>query len=93
MACAQTGSGKTAAFCFPIISGVLKDRSRFLPTAREGWIAYPTALIMSPTRELSCEIHDEAKKFAYHIRVKIVAAYGGAPIAQQFRNLEKGWTS
>ncbi|KAI9125541.1 hypothetical protein K1719_002959 [Acacia pycnantha] len=90
MACAQTGSGKTAAFCFPIISGVLRDRSRFLPTAREGWIAYPTALIMSPTRELSCQIHDEAKKFAHQTGVKIVAAYGGAPIAQQFRNLEKG---
>ncbi|KAI9080428.1 hypothetical protein K1719_037542 [Acacia pycnantha] len=90
MACAQIGSGKMAAFCFPIISGVLKDRSRFLPTAREGWIAYPTALIMSPTRELSCQIHDEAKKFAYQTRVKIVTAYGGAPIAQQFRNLEKG---
>ncbi|KAI9125613.1 hypothetical protein K1719_003031 [Acacia pycnantha] len=90
MACAQTGSGKTAAFCFPIISGVLKDRSRFFPTARGGWIAYPIALIMSPTRELSCQIHDEAKKFAYQTRVKIVAAYGGAPIAQQFHNLEKG---
>ncbi|XP_028764319.1 DEAD-box ATP-dependent RNA helicase 11 [Neltuma alba] len=90
MACAQTGSGKTAAFCFPIISGVLKDRSRFFAAAREGWIAHPTALIMSPTRELSCQIHDEATKFAYQTGVKIVAAYGGAPIAQQFRNLEKG---
>ncbi|XVE71436.1 hypothetical protein DITRI_Ditri10aG0149800 [Diplodiscus trichospermus] len=89
MACAQTGSGKTAAFCFPIICGVLKDR--LLPASRGGRaVACPLALILAPTRELSCQIHEEAKKFAYRTGVKIVVAYGGTPISQQFRNLEKG---
>lgn len=61
MACAQTGSGKTAAFCFPIISGVLKARSgsgsgfSSIPRS-DAFVAYPTALILSPTRELSCQV-------------------------------------
>ncbi|GLT76725.1 hypothetical protein SLA2020_483680 [Shorea laevis] len=93
MACAQTGSGKTAAFCFPIICGVLKDR--VLPArgdrGRGGrMMACPLALILAPTRELSCQIHEEAKKFAYQTGAKIVVAYGGAPIAHQLHNLERG---
>jgi ATP-dependent RNA helicase DDX3X len=51
---------------------------------------YPLALILSPTRELSCQIHDEAKKFSYQTGVKVVVAYGGAPISQQLRELERG---
>lgn len=54
MACAQTGSGKTAAFCFPIISGILKSRPP--PRSRSTRTAYPVALILSPTRELSCQV-------------------------------------
>ena len=56
MACAQTGSGKTAAFCFPIICGVLKDR--LLLASRGGRaVACPLALILAPTRELSCQVN------------------------------------
>ncbi|XP_007013410.2 PREDICTED: DEAD-box ATP-dependent RNA helicase 52 [Theobroma cacao] len=89
MACAQTGSGKTAAFCFPIICGVLKDRL-LLSIPGGSQVACPLALILAPTRELSCQTHEEAKKFAYRTGVKIVVAYGGTPISQQFRNIEKG---
>ncbi|KAI9090741.1 hypothetical protein K1719_028594 [Acacia pycnantha] len=88
MACAQTGSGKTAAFCFPIISGIL--RMSHVQRPRVGRTAFPLALILSPTRELSCQIHDEAKKFSYQTGVKVVVAYGGAPIVQQLRELERG---
>ncbi|KAF5749644.1 DEAD-box ATP-dependent RNA helicase 37-like [Tripterygium wilfordii] len=82
MACAQTGSGKTAAFCFPIISGILKNQGMVL--GRWNQVAYPTALILSPTRELASQIQDEAKKFAYETSIKIAVVYGGAPIMQQF---------
>ncbi|MFS7916105.1 putative RNA helicase [Helianthus anomalus] len=89
MACAQTGSGKTAAFCFPIISGIMRgqfgQRASRMPRT-----ACPLALILSPTRELSCQIHEEAKKFAYQTGVRVVVAYGGAPINQQLRELERG---
>lgn len=57
MACAQTGSGKTAAFCLPIISGILKDkRTTSTSTRGRGGCAFPLALILSPTRELSCQV-------------------------------------
>ncbi|KAL4303814.1 hypothetical protein GQ457_10G016520 [Hibiscus cannabinus] len=91
MACAQTGSGKTAAFCFPIISGVLKDP--LAVTRRGGGVstaACPLALILAPTRELSCQIYEESKKFAYKTGAQIAVAYGGTPIYQQLRRLEKG---
>ncbi|KAK8958581.1 DEAD-box ATP-dependent RNA helicase 52B [Platanthera guangdongensis] len=88
MACAQTGSGKTAAFCFPIISGILRGQSG--PRQRGMRSAFPLALILSPTRELSVQIHEEARKFAFQTGVRVVVAYGGAPIHQQLRELERG---
>eukprot|EP01018_Ginkgo_biloba_P022929 Gb_02786 [translate_table: standard] len=54
------------------------------------WTLLPLALILSPTRELLCQIHEEAKKFSYQTSVKVVGAYGGAPINQQLRDLERG---
>nr|VDD16080.1 unnamed protein product [Brassica oleracea] len=89
MACAQTGSGKTAAFCFPIISGIMKDQ-HVLQRPRGSRTVYPLAVILSPTRELASQIHDEAKKFSYQTGVKVVVAYGGTPINQQLRELERG---
>lgn len=55
MACAQTGSGKTAAFCFPIISGIMRGQYGQRPP-RVPRMAFPLALILSPTRELSCQV-------------------------------------
>lgn len=52
MACAQTGSGKTAAFCFPIIHAILELNRLSKP----GRVAFPLALILSPTRELACQV-------------------------------------
>ncbi|KAK7331474.1 hypothetical protein VNO77_25699 [Canavalia gladiata] len=89
MACAQTGSGKTAAFCFPIISGIMRGQPVQRPH-RGVRTVYPLALVLSPTRELSMQIHEEAKKFSYQTGVRVVVAYGGAPINQQLRDLEKG---
>ncbi|XP_076923078.1 DEAD-box ATP-dependent RNA helicase 37-like [Bidens hawaiensis] len=88
MACAQTGSGKTAAFCFPIISGIMRQTPMQKPRGTR--TVFPLALILSPTRELSSQIHAEARKFAYQTGVKVVVVYGGAPINQQLRELERG---
>ncbi|KAF7807208.1 DEAD-box ATP-dependent RNA helicase 37-like [Senna tora] len=89
MACAQTGSGKTAAFCFPIISGIMRGQPVQRPP-RGVRTVYPLALVLSPTRELSMQIHEEARKFSYQTGVRVVVAYGGAPINQQMRDLERG---
>ncbi|KAK4404985.1 DEAD-box ATP-dependent RNA helicase 37 [Sesamum angolense] len=98
MACAQTGSGKTAAFCFPIISGIMRGH---IPQRPRGVrTVFPLALILSPTRELSMQKlsfpigftcrYEEARKFSYQTGVRVVVAYGGAPINQQLRELERG---
>ena len=88
MACAQTGSGKTAAFCFPIIHGIL---TRGLQgSQRGGRKTYPLALVIAPTRELAIQIHEESRKFSYQTGVRSVVVYGGAPAAQQFREMERG---
>ncbi|KAF2314517.1 hypothetical protein P3X46_026800 [Hevea brasiliensis] len=91
MACAQTGSGKTAAFCFPIISGIMKMQAQSAQRPLRGArTVYPLALILSPTRELSMQIHEEARKFSFQTGVKVVVVYGGAPLNQQLRELERG---
>eukprot|EP00252_Welwitschia_mirabilis_P010851 TRINITY_DN2444_c0_g1_i2.p1 TRINITY_DN2444_c0_g1~~TRINITY_DN2444_c0_g1_i2.p1 ORF type:complete len:615 (-),score=98.94 TRINITY_DN2444_c0_g1_i2:170-2014(-) len=88
MACAQTGSGKTAAFCFPIIAGILQNNLSSRPRYVRG--SFPSALILSPTRELSIQIHVEARKFAYQTGIKVAVLYGGTPAKDQIRELEKG---
>jgi ATP-dependent RNA helicase DDX3X len=99
MACAQTGSGKTAGFLFPILSRAFAVGPSPLPAtavndphARYGRSrkAYPTTLILAPTRELVLQIHDESRKFAYRSWVKPCVVYGGADIGQQLRQIERG---
>ena len=99
MACAQTGSGKTAGFLFPILSQAFSNGPAPLPASalsesatRYGRPrkAYPTTLILAPTRELVSQIHDEASKFAYRSWVKPCVVYGGADISMQLRQIERG---
>lgn len=92
MACAQTGSGKTAGFLFPILSAMFTKGPRAPPM--EGGYgrrkACPTGLILAPTRELVSQIHDEARRFAYRSWVRPAVVYGGADIGQQIRQLDRG---
>ncbi|KAH0919079.1 LOW QUALITY PROTEIN: hypothetical protein HID58_026739 [Brassica napus] len=76
----ETRSVKTAAFCFPIISGIMRDQH--LQRPRGSRTVYPLAIILSPTRELASQIH-EAKTFTCQTGVKVIVAYGGTPINQQ----------
>ena len=90
MACAQTGSGKTAAFLFPILSQILKNVK--LPDRRGGYSSAvsPIALILAPTRELAIQIYEEACKFTYRSWVHPCVVYGGADINAQSREIRKG---
>ena len=45
--------------------------------------AFPLALVLSPTRELSTQIHAESRKFAYQTGLRSVVVYGGAQISTQ----------
>ncbi|KAM9978938.1 hypothetical protein ACTFIY_012698 [Dictyostelium cf. discoideum] len=93
MACAQTGSGKTAAFLFPIISGILLDGAPEAPPAYKPGVpraACPRALVLAPTRELAQQIFDEANKFSYGSPVSSVVIYGGAEVFHQINELDRG---
>lgn len=89
MACAQTGSGKTAAFLVPILNQMYEAG----PVKHMGGVKrkqYPLGLVLAPTRELATQIYDEARKFAYRSRVRPCVVYGGSPIQDQFRELDRG---
>lgn len=93
MACAQTGSGKTGGFLFPILSqSFINGPSQMSVQSQKGFgrRAYPTSLILAPTRELVSQIYDEAKKFAYRSWVRPCVVYGGADIGSQLRQIEMG---
>ena len=95
MACAQTGSGKTGGFLFPILSQAFQNG----PSASSGGAggnfgrqrkALPTSLILAPTRELVSQIYEESRKFAYRSWVRPCVVYGGADIGFQLRAIERG---
>ncbi|PTB68015.1 DEAD-domain-containing protein [Trichoderma citrinoviride] len=95
MACAQTGSGKTGGFLFPILSQAFIHGPSPVPANAAGQFgrqrkAYPTSLILAPTRELVSQIYDEARKFAYRSWVRPCVVYGGADIGSQLRQIERG---
>ncbi|TRY97227.1 hypothetical protein DNTS_013717 [Danionella cerebrum] len=101
MACAQTGSGKTAAFLLPVLSQIYTDgpgealqATKASAQQENGKYVrrkqYPISLVLAPTRELALQIYDEARKFAYRSRVRPCVVYGGADIGQQIRDLERG---
>ncbi len=95
MACAQTGSGKTGGFLFPILSQAFLTGPSPVPANAAGGYgrqrkAYPTSLILAPTRELVSQIYDESRKFAYRSWVRPCVVYGGADIGSQLRQIERG---
>lgn len=92
MACAQTGSGKTAAFLLPILNNVFISGPPAGPVRRTFGLKkhYPVILILAPTRELALQIYDEAKKFSYRSHVRPCVVYGGCDIGQQLRDLDLG---
>jgi ATP-dependent RNA helicase DeaD len=79
VALAQTGTGKTAAFGFPLIQKIdPENRST-------------QALILSPTRELCLQITNEIKLYSKYIKgINTVAVYGGASITEQAREIKRG---
>ena len=76
---AQTGTGKTAAFGFPMIQKInIESRTT-------------QGLIISPTRELCLQITNDLINYGKHYKgLNIVAIYGGASISDQARKVKKG---
>lgn len=89
MGCAQTGSGKTAAFLIPIIHYLLEN-TRNVQDMGQSSCVEPRALIMAPTRELAIQIHDECRKFSKDSCLKCCILYGGTATAHQLRQIFNG---
>jgi ATP-dependent RNA helicase RhlE len=82
IACAETGTGKTAAFVVPTLQKLLTDAPAELPKSR--------VLVLAPTRELAVQIEDEIHGLAYHTTVTSAAVYGGVEMGPQERALKAG---
>lgn len=87
MGCAQTGSGKTAAFLLPIINKLMEESSSPIT---DGTTAEPNVIIISPTRELAIQIYDQARKFSLNTIVKVELCYGGTSVNHQKNRVTNG---
>ncbi len=82
IACAETGTGKTAAFVVPTLQKLLTSAALEQPRSR--------VLVLAPTRELAVQIEDEIHGLAYHTSVTSAAVYGGVEMGPQERALKAG---
>lgn len=85
LACAQTGTGKTAAFALPIVQQVMaagKTQSRSS--------ASPTALIVTPTRELAIQIDENVKAYSKYTDIQSTVIFGGVKQGKQVDRLRRG---
>ncbi|XP_075999286.1 ATP-dependent RNA helicase DDX42 isoform X2 [Genypterus blacodes] len=80
---AKTGSGKTAAFIWPMLVHIMDQKEL---EAGEG----PIAVIVCPTRELCQQIHAECKRFGKAYSLRSVAVYGGGSMWEQAKALQEG---
>ena len=78
--CAQTGTGKTAAFVLPILHRLLQGKSR----------GHVRSLIVAPTRELALQSMDHLKALSRYVHLKGAAIFGGVPMEPQIRALSQG---
>ncbi|MGN6322294.1 MAG: DEAD/DEAH box helicase [Dyella sp.] len=81
LAAAQTGTGKTAAFALPL----LQRMSTTTPASKR-----PRALVLTPTRELAAQIHDNMRTYGKHLRVGSAAIFGGVSMGPQIQALRRG---
>jgi ATP-dependent RNA helicase RhlE len=83
-ACAQTGSGKTAAFALPLLQNLLKG-ARGTPRRLH-------TLVLVPTRELAAQVGESMQRFAEHLPepVKVISVFGGVSINPQMMALRGG---
>jgi ATP-dependent RNA helicase RhlE len=80
IACAETGTGKTAAFVVPTLQRLMASGAR----------QRSRVLVLAPTRELAVQIEDEIHGLSYHTTITSAAVYGGVEMGPQERALKAG---
>ncbi|HEX4054676.1 MAG TPA: DEAD/DEAH box helicase [Tepidisphaeraceae bacterium] len=83
LGCAQTGTGKTAAFALPILH-------RLSIVARPGGIARPRCLVLCPTRELATQIGESFRVYGKHVGLRSAVVFGGVGVGPQAEILRRG---
>lgn len=79
--CAQTGTGKTAAFALPVLQSLSLDTQKY---------NMPRALVLVPTRELAIQIDQSVALYSKNIRINRLAIYGGVSQVAQVAQLRRG---
>ena len=83
LGCAQTGTGKTAAFALPILDYIGAEDPR-VESKR------PTALVLAPTRELAIQISESFSVYGKHMKFSQALVYGGVSQNKQVNSLKRG---
>ncbi len=83
LGCAQTGTGKTAAFAIPILDFLGHEKPR--AAAKR-----PTTLVLAPTRELAIQIDESFRCYGKHMKVRTALVYGGVGQGNQVQALRRG---
>ncbi len=81
LACAQTGTGKTAGFTLPLLQRLQQNK----PARR-----FVRALILVPTRELAAQVSESVKNYGCHLPIRSLQIYGGVSIRPQISRLREG---
>jgi ATP-dependent RNA helicase RhlE len=82
LAAAQTGTGKTAAFALPLLQK--------LSTSGQTMTRRPRALILTPTRELAAQVHENLRDYGTHMQVSATTIFGGVSMGPQINALRRG---
>lgn len=83
LGCAQTGTGKTAAFALPILDYLGSEATKPQP-------GRPLVLVLAPTRELAIQIGDSFATYGKHLRLRHALVYGGVGQHKQVRDMQRG---
>ena len=81
--CAQTGTGKTAAFMLPILNHLVQVR-------RPRHIGHPRALVLSPTRELAAQTAENIRRYSKYIDIPFACVFGGVSQFHQVKDIKRG---
>ena len=82
LAAAQTGTGKTAAFALPLLQK--------LSTSGQTMTRRPRALVLTPTRELAAQVHENLRDYGKHMQVSATTIFGGVSMGPQINALRRG---
>jgi len=81
--CAQTGSGKTAAFALPVLNHISENPKQIKPRQCR-------TVVLTPTRELATQVARSFERYGKYLEIKVDTVVGGMPMPPQIKSLERG---